>query len=67
MRKPSSDLSAEVASFDRFYLLEETADARLALEHLEAGVDEMDSIVDRLELGALVHDVGRGDHLAAIV
>ena len=42
-------------------------DLRVALEHLEAHADLVDAVVDRLQLGGLVHHVlGRG-HLAAIV
>ena len=41
--------------------------SRVALEHFEARVDELDAIEYRLQLGRLVDDVNRRGDLAAIV
>ena len=42
-------------------------DFRVALEHFEAGVDQVDAVEDGLELGRFVHHVHRGRNLAAVV
>ena len=45
----------------------EHGDLGIALEDLETRIDEVDAIVERLQLGGLVHHVHRRRHLAAIV
>jgi hypothetical protein len=45
----------------------EHGDLGVALEHLEARIDQMDAVEEGLQLGGLVHHVHRRRHLAAVV
>jgi len=45
----------------------EGLDLEIAPEHLEARVHQMNPVVDRLQLGGLVHNVDRRRHLATVV
>ena len=69
------DLPQSIARIDFFQrglghevdLLLERSDFQIALQHLEARVQEIDAVEDRLQLGRLVHDVHRRRHFSAVM
>ena len=56
-----------IAAFERGGSASQPFDLGIALEHLEAGVHQIDAIQDGLQLGPLVHDVNRRGDFTAVV